>query len=126
MVYRRYSTQQHLAEQRLRLIRSLLDLCYVYSESPQIFHEKFKDKVNIKQLKCYDLIEVSEGRYEGLKDDERLLCALFDGGFSQRELCTIYNVRKLSTMYVKYYRIRTKLEKHSQRPEHCRDTGVGD
>lgn len=101
---------QHRSADQLRFIRSLLDLCYTYAESPVVFIDKFKDKVNIRELKSYDLIDTSDKQFSNLKEDERLLCMLWDHGFSQRELCVIFNLKKVSNLYTKYHRIRKKLE----------------
>ena len=65
---------QHRSADQLRFIRSLLDLCYTYAESPVVFIDKFKDKVNIRELKSYDLIDTSDKQFSNLKEDERLLC----------------------------------------------------
>lgn len=104
------SAYRHRSADQLRFIRSLLDLCYTYAESPVVFIDKFKDKVNIRELKSYDLIDTSDKRFSNLKEDERLLCMLWDHGFSQRELCVIFNLKKVSNLYTKYHRIRKKLE----------------
>lgn len=101
---------EYRAAKRILLIRSLLDIGYVYSESPQVFFEKFKDKINIRQLKPYDLIDLSDKKYAHLKEDERFLCALLDNGFTHRELCAVYNMKSVGNLYVKYHRIKAKLK----------------
>lgn len=101
--YRRRSAEQ------LRFIRALLDLCYTYRESPAVFLDKFKDKVNIRELKSYGLIKRSNDHFCCLKEDERLLCQLIDAGFTYRELCVIFNLKKTSNLYTKYHRIQQKL-----------------
>lgn len=102
---------RHQLADQLRFIRKLLDLCYVYSESPLVFLDKFKDCVNFRQLKSYDMLDVSDKRLLGLKEDERLLCALFDKGFTPRELCVIFGLKKINNLYVKYHRLRKKIER---------------
>lgn len=104
VVYRERSAEQ------LRFIRSLLDLCYTYRESPLVFIDKFKDKVNIRELKSYTLIDIPPRRFEELKEDERLLCLLWESGFTQRELCVIFNLKKVSNLYTKYHRIKNKMK----------------
>lgn len=104
------SAYRHRSADQLRFIRSLLDLCYTYAESPGVFIDKFKDKVNIRELKSYDLIDTSDNRFPNLKEDERLLCMLWEHGFSQRELCVIFNLKKVSNLYTKYHRIQKKLK----------------
>lgn len=104
VVYRTCSAEQ------LRFIRSLLDLCYTYRESPLVFADKFKDKVNIRELKSYGLVEIPPHRFEELKEDERILCLLWEAGFTQRELCVIFNLKKVSNLYTKYHRIRNKMK----------------
>lgn len=110
------SAYRHRSADQLRFIRSLLDLCYTYAESPGVFIDKFKDKVNIRELKSYDLIDTSDKQFSNLKEDERLLCMLWEHGFSQRELCVIFNLKKVSNLYTKYHRIRRKLETGRSEP----------
>lgn len=106
-IYRRCSADQ------LRFIRSLLDLCYAYRESPQVFLDKFKDKVNIREMKAYDLFgHSSDRRWNSLKEDERLLCMLLERGFTQRELCVVFNMKSINNLYIKHHRIRKKLAGH--------------
>lgn len=103
-------TYHQCTADQLRFIRSLLDLCYVYRESPQVFLEKFKDKVNIREMKAYDLVgHGSDKRWKDLKEDERLLCTLLERGFTQRELCVVFNMKTINNLYIKHHRIRKKL-----------------
>lgn len=101
--------RQRNADQ-LRFIRSLLDLCYAYRESPSVFLDKFKDSVNIRRLQSFDLLDLPDEGPAGLKEEERLLCLLIERGFTFRELCVIFNLKKINNVYVKYHRIRKKLE----------------
>lgn len=103
------SLRELRAADQLRFLRSLLDLCYAYGASPQVFLDKFKDRVNIRQFKSYDLMDMQDTRFADLKEDERLLCLLFERGFTQRELCVIFNLKKISNLYVKHHRIKKKL-----------------
>ena len=100
--------QRYRSAEQLRLIRSLLDLCYTYRESPAVFLDKFKDKVNIRELKSYSLVERPKDRFPRLKEDERLLCLLLEAGFTHRELCVVFNLKKTSNLYTKYHRIQQK------------------
>jgi|GEM_PF-2954462 len=106
---KRAASQRYRSTEQLRLIRSLLDLCYTYRESPAVFLDKFKDKVNIRELKSYTLIEEPKDRFQRLKEDERLLCLLLEAGFTHRELCVVFNLKKTSNLYTKYHRIQQKL-----------------
>lgn len=109
---RRYIlASRNRSSEQLRFIRILLDLCYTYQNSPLVFLDKFKDKVNIRELKSYDLIEIPDNRFAGLKEDEKLLCLLWENGFTQRELCVIFNLKKINNLYIKYNRIRKKMER---------------
>lgn len=107
---RRVAAYRHRSADQIRFIRNLLDLCYTYRESPVVFIDKFKDKVNIRELKSYTLIDIPPHRFDTLKEDERLLCQLWESGFTQRELCVIFNLKKVSNLYTKYHRIRNKMK----------------
>lgn len=108
-IRRTVSLLEHRSEDQVRFIRSMLDLCYSYRESPQVFLDKFKDNVNIRHLKSYDLIDLPSSCLSGLKEDERILYCLFQAGFTQRELCVIFNLKKTSNLYVKLNRIKKKI-----------------
>lgn len=109
---KRIADYRHCSREQLRFIRSLLDLCYAYRESPAVFLDKFKDKVNVRELKSYDLIDTSNKHFSNLKEDEKLLCLLWEHGFTQRELCVIFNLKKTSNLHIKHHRIRKKLEQN--------------
>lgn len=109
---KRIAFYRHCSQEQLRFIRSLLDLCYAYRESPAVFLDKFKDKVNVRELKSYDLIDRSNKHFSNLKEDEKLLCMLWEHGFTQRELCVIFNLKKTSNLHIKHHRIRKKLEQN--------------
>lgn len=83
-------------------------LFLTHQNSPLVFLDKFKDKVNTRELKSYDLIEILNNRFVELKEDEKLLCLLLENGFTQRELCAIFNLNKINNLYIKYNRIRKK------------------
>lgn len=107
-IRRRIALLERRSSDRLRLIRTLLDLCYSYRNSPQVFLDKFKDSVNIRQLKSYDLIDLNASEYPGLREDEILLCRMIETGFTQRELSVVFNLKKTSYLYVKHRRICKK------------------
>lgn len=109
---KRVAYYRHYSQEQLRFIRSLLDLCYAYRESPVVFLDKFKDKVNVRELKSYDLIDMSNKHFSNLKEDEKLLCMLWEQGFTHRELCVIFNLKKTSNLHIKHHRIRKKLEQN--------------
>lgn len=108
---RRIRWLEHRASKRILLFRNLLDLGYVYGGSPQIFLEKFMDKVNVRQLKACELVDLSDRRYAHLKEDEIVLCVLLDNGFTPGELCTIFNLKNVGSLYVKYHRVKVKLRR---------------
>lgn len=110
---RKAAMYQYNSQERLRLLRSILDLCYAYRESPELFLLKFKDRVNFCQLKNYDIFIDKYKYLQRINDDERLLCQLMEEGFTQRELCVIFDLKKTSYVYVKYHRILRKLEQPS-------------
>lgn len=107
---RRLRRISRCASERLRLIRTLLDICFTYSDSPSVFIAKFKDKVNIRELKSFGLIDCPDDPFSPLKEEDRLLCRLWDNGFSRRELCVVFNLKKINHLYIKQQRILRKLE----------------
>ena len=103
------------SSERLRLLRNLLDLCYTYRESPAVFLDKFKDRVHARELESYRLTERSKSEHSGLNESEKLLCRLLDAGFTHRELCVVFDLKKASHLYTKHARIRKKKEVPSAR-----------
>lgn len=105
---------KRIAFNRLVLIKDWLDWLYVYSNDAVAFQEHCKSIANIKQLAKYNIISWLPPNYNmrmkwhKLSVAERRFICLMNAGFSNRELCAIFQVGKIRSIYVKYYRIKAK------------------
>lgn len=98
---------------RLYYIRKLMDLVYTYSHRPEQLLRLLQTEMSIKKLLCYHVVEDAT---DGLIPDEarvskndRLLYQLHKEGFSPRELCVIFGLNNLNSVYVKYHRMNKRL-----------------
>lgn len=105
---------RRIAFNRLVLIKDWLDWLYVYSNDAVSFQNRCKSLAHIKQFSKYNIISWTPPNYKmrmkwhKLSLAERRLVCLMNAGFTNRELCAIFQVGKISSMYVKYYRIKVK------------------
>lgn len=105
---------QKLADNRLQFIRDWFDLMYVYSNDPQSFYNRSRIHSHVKQLAKYNIVDWSPPnaelrmKWHKMSVSEKQFLCLMHAGFSNRELCAIFQVTKISSIYVKYYRIKSK------------------
>lgn len=108
----RHSVQ--IAHNRLCYIKDWLGLLYVYKNDPVTFQERCKLLAHVKQLCKYKIINhhpikwTIKKKWQKMTSSEKNLICLMDAGFSNRELCAIFQVGKVGSIYVKYYRIKLK------------------
>ena len=110
-----YRRSRHLANQRMQLLRRLLQLAYVYSPNPALFLKKFREEVSIGHLECCDVIcnyaeqrqlDAMKSCKRPLKSQDVLLCILLNKGFTPQELSVIYGMSNCNSIYVRCSRIR--------------------
>lgn len=106
---RRLRRSRRVADERLRLLRTLLDLHYTYRNSPEVFAGRFGGQVHVSRLKSYALFEASPRRFAALREEERLLCVFIEAGFTPRELCSVFGLKTTGNVHTKYRRILRKL-----------------
>ena len=103
-----------LASNSLLLIKDWLDLLYVFSDDSQAFHNRCKNIAHIRQLTKYNIVSWNppsatiKMKWHKMSVSERQFICLMNAGFSNRELCAIFQVGKISSIYVKYHRIKAK------------------
>lgn len=101
------------ARDRLLYIQSLIDLIYTYKHNPVLLESHLTQQVSIKKILSHHVIDDECEKYipkdlKILKTD-MLLYTLYQEGFSYRELCVIFELNNLNSVYVKYHRINKKL-----------------
>lgn len=103
-----------LAQARLLYIRSTIHLVYTYSHQPELMLQHLKTEMSIRKILNYRIIEdhcerMVDDRPE-IRQPDKLLYMLHKEGFTPQELCVIFNLNNLNTVYVKCHRVRQKLK----------------
>ena len=100
-----------LADNRLQLIRHLIDLSYSYKEQPLKFLHHFCDAIRVPALRNSHIVQISRHTsYTETEEDSRFLIQLLDAGFSRREVCAIFDLKNINCLYVKFNRAKKKLK----------------
>lgn len=85
-----------------------------FSDDSQAFHNRCKNIAHIRQLTKYNIVSWNppsatiKMKWHKMSVSERQFICLMNAGFSNRELCAIFQVGKISSIYVKYHRIKAK------------------
>lgn len=119
IIYLYWSRNQikRISNNRLRYIKDCFDTLYQYEHNPTTFLAKCKDLVHVKRLAEYHIIDSPhlsnhiKRNWHKLTPAEKQFVCFMEAGFSNRELCAIFHVGKIGSVYVKYYRIRSKITK---------------
>lgn len=108
------------SHQRFLFIRKLISLAFIYGHDTDLFHKKFVEMVNIKTLKRRQIIHpmnfipndefIESLKDKGLTEWEIEICCLTELGFTAQELCVIYGLKNINSIYVKRHRIKKKLK----------------
>ncbi len=98
---------------RLNYIHILIDTVYSFGNNSELLLTQLKKEMSVKKLLLYGIIKrrQTEACDPELKisEDDRLLYQLLQEGFSPRELCIIFSLNNINSLYVKHHRIRKKL-----------------
>lgn len=101
------------AKARLNYIRILIDTVYSYSNQPELLQKHMQKEMSIKKLMAYHVIDNRCERFftaaTKVNGNDQLLYMLHKEGFSPRELCVIFELNNLNSVYVKCHRINKKL-----------------
>ena len=105
---------QELAENRLALLRRIIELGYTHEPCKDLFYKKVCDLVSIEELKRHPVVDFEAYRefhsqVPLSKDDLEFYC-LLEAGFLPRELSIIYGHANPVSVYVKKHRIMSKLK----------------
>lgn len=117
---RRLKCADSLASARLNYIRILIDLVYTYSHRPEQLLKMLQTEMSIKKLLCCHVIEdgtesLVPQEIRVAKND-KLLYQLHEEGFTPRELCVIFGLNNLNSVYVKYHRMNKRLHPEAHSP----------
>ncbi|MCM1532993.1 MAG: hypothetical protein NC114_12100 [Ruminococcus flavefaciens] len=109
------------AQAQLDYIHILIETVYVYGNNHELLSKRLKQEMSAKKLLLYGIIERKRTEADDpelkISEDDRLLYQLLHEGFSPRELCIIFSLSNINSLYVKHHRIRKKLGLLSETPE---------
>jgi len=102
-----------LADNRLKLLRQIIELGYTLEPRKDLFYRKVCDLVGIAELKRHPVVDFEayrkfHGQLPLSKSDLDFYC-LLEAGFSRRELAVVYGHANSISIYVKKHRIMSKL-----------------
>ena len=103
-----------LADNRLELLRKIIELAYLHEHHKNIFYSKVCELVNIAELKRHPIVDFEayckhHSKSPLGKDDSEFHC-LLEAGFTLKELGVIYGHSNPISIYVKKHRIMSKLK----------------
>lgn len=103
-----------------RYIEMLIETVYTHKHDPKHLLEHLCEEMTVKKLLCYHIVAEDLDRlfppdFNANKND-MLIYKLSEEGFSVKELCLLFGLNNLNTVYVKCSRIKKKLypDKESQ------------
>lgn len=118
---RRRRDAEASASDRLHYIRILMDLVYTYSHRPEQLVGLLRAEMSIGKLLCCHVVEDGTARFapEQLRANrnDKLLYQLHEAGFTPRELCVIFGLNNLNSVYVKYHRMNKRLHPEAFAPK---------
>ena len=102
-----------LATARLNYIRILIDTVYTYYHHPELMRKHLQKEMAIKKLMAYHVVDNHCGYFftsrTKVSTNDQLLYMLHKEGFTPRELCIIFELNNINSVYVKCHRINKKL-----------------
>ena len=102
---------RRLSQRRLGLLRRLIEHSYQHAHQPLTFLNKFREEVCARNLLEAGIVPMPRHATRRLaKELEVFLYRLIDAGFSRREVCVIFGLKNISSLYVKHHRIKKKLQ----------------
>lgn len=109
----RFQEVTRQASARLDYIRILIDTVYTHDHHPESLQKHMQKEMSIKKLMAYHVVENHCERFFcsriKVNRNDQLLYMLHQEGFSPRELCIIFELNNLNSVYVKCHRINKKL-----------------
>lgn len=112
---RRLNSHKLKARDRLKYIQILMRIVYYHKHDPIHLTAHIHDEMSILKILSYHIIDDVCDKYfpPELKcsKNDKLLYILHEDGFTARELCVIFGLNNMNSVYVKCSRINKKLNK---------------
>ncbi|GHV01684.1 hypothetical protein FACS1894159_09870 [Bacteroidia bacterium] len=110
----RQTIHRQLADNRLELLRHIIELSYVHKPRKNLFYDKVCEMVHISELKRRNIIDFDAAKTSScdlpLRGKDLEFFCLLQEGFTQRELSVVYDMSNPHSIYVKKHRIMSKLK----------------
>lgn len=101
-----------LADNRLELLRHLIDISFLYRDRPQLFSRVFRSEIAARKLRNTGIVAMQRfSLASDAEQDELFLVGLLDAGFTRKEVCAIFDLKSVNCFYVKYHRVKKKLSR---------------
>lgn len=122
-VYLIVTSFQHISKLKIRIRDNLRYICilietvYTYKNNPQQLRDHLLQEMTIKKLLCYHIVEEDESLFPPdmkCTQKDKLLYKLHLEGFTSKELCILFELNNLNTVYVKCHRVNKKLNPSEQ------------
>lgn len=102
------------AADRLQYIRTLIEIVYIYKHDTQLMLKHLQAEMTIKRLlNSHVVADKCDERYPGgikCTKKDKLLYMLYQEGFSTKELCVLFELNNLNSVYVKCCRMNKKMK----------------
>lgn len=118
--------RQHIVKLKNRIRDSrhyvciLIENVYTFKNDPQRLRDRLLNEMTIKKFLCYHLVDDDDGIFPpDLKctKKDKLLYKLHLEGFTPKELCILFELNNLNTVYVKCHRVSKKLANNDTVPQ---------
>lgn len=106
---------------RLNFLKKFLEIACLYENDSELFQQKAKKIINDKDdestfddlqevvnLKYNGIVDYLRETYPDLNNDDINLCCMISFGFSTNEICMLYGLGSINTIYNKRYKLRKK------------------
>lgn len=114
-----YKRDIALSDDRLIYIRKMIDTLYTYNHNAEKLRKHIVELMTVDVLMAYHVITPSDRtKYDKMncRKADKLLCKLSDMGFTPRELCVIFSLNNINSVYVKISRMNKRLKESGADP----------
>lgn len=126
LVYRVYSILKNahgnraetaLSRDRLIYIRKIIDTVYTHQSNAERLQKRIIELAKSDVLVAYHVVMPPDDTvYDKMdcNDADKLLCKLADMGFTPRELCMLFSLNNINSVYVKISRMNKRIKEHEK------------
>lgn len=108
-----------LSRDRLIYIRKIIDTVYTHQNNAERLQKRIIELTKSDVLLAYHVVmPPNDTVYDKVDCNEadKLLCKLADMGFTPRELCMLFSLNNINSVYVKMSRMNKRLKEAEEEP----------